>query len=218
MAVPSTFEALAVVAFGLLPGALYIWSFERIAGRWGAALTDRAFRFIGSSAVLQALVAPVTYWFWTDQRPKLAPGGPDPDLWRSWGFTIGYVALPLVLGSVVGRATRNEKRWVKVITGPDPAPRAWDYLFQGERDGWVRLRMKSGVWLGGAYATSVDAELKSYTAGYPEQPQDIYLASAVVVDASTGEFVFGADGKPERTGSGLLVRWDEVEYLEFIDG
>lgn len=211
---PSTFEALAVLVIALLPGALYIWSFERLAGRWGATLSDRVFRFVGSSAVLHALGAPATYWFWSTQRKALTARG-DPSWWL-WLLVVGYVAVPFVIGSLVGYGTRHEWAWTRVVTGPDPAPRAWDYLFQGERDGWVRLKLKSGPWIGGGYATGAEADLKSYTAGYPE-PQDIYLAAAVVLDADTGEFTFGPDGKPLRTGSGLLVRWEEVEYLEFID-
>ena len=79
----------------------------------------------------------------------------------------------------------------------------------------MRLRLKSGSWLAGGYATATNG-LKSYSAGYPEA-QDLYLATAVLVDDASGEFVFGANGEPEPTGGGLLVRWEEIEYLEFID-
>ncbi len=74
--------------------------------------------------------------------------------------------------------------------------------------------MKSGIWLAGAFANANDR--KSYAAGYPE-PQDLYLAAAVAVDPDTGEFALGEDGEVELLSGGLLVRWDEVEYLEFID-
>jgi hypothetical protein len=54
-----------------------------------------------------------------------------------------------------------------------------------------------------------------YAAGYPEQPQDIFLEEGYRV---------GADGTFERddadnfvaTGSGILIRWDEVQFLEFF--
>jgi hypothetical protein len=55
----------------------------------------------------------------------------------------------------------------------------------------------------------------SYAAGYPE-PQDLYLAASVEVDPETGEFALD-DGRPQLGPGGLLVRWEEVEYLEFID-
>ena len=46
---PNTFQALAVLLVALLPGALYVWSFERQAGRWGIGLSDRVLRFVGGS-------------------------------------------------------------------------------------------------------------------------------------------------------------------------
>jgi hypothetical protein len=55
-----------------------------------------------------------------------------------------------------------------------------------------------------------------YAAGYPET-QDLYLAAAMTVDNETGEFLLDEQGQPEFGGGGLLVRWEEVEYLEFIE-
>jgi hypothetical protein len=36
------------------------------------------------------------------------------------------------------------------------------------------------------------------------------------VDALTGAFVLDAQGKPVLTDSGLLIRWQEVEYAEVV--
>ena len=58
--------------------------------------------------------------------------------------------------------------------------------------------------------------VRSYASGYPDA-QELFLASSVPVDPATGEFEFDADGRIALTGGGLLVRWEEVEYLEFID-
>ena len=41
----------------LLPGAMCSWMFERLAGRFGIGLKDRALRFMGVSAVLLAFAA-----------------------------------------------------------------------------------------------------------------------------------------------------------------
>lgn len=210
---PTTFQAAAVLVAALLPGALYLWAFERLAGRWGATLTDRVLRFIGGSAILHSVFAPLTYWFWSTQWPGIATRGKVS--WGLWALALGYVAGPILLGTLVGNGTRKGRSWAVLITGPDPAPRAWDYLFQGERDGWVRLKLKSGSWVAGAYATATDG-LKSYSAGYPED-QDLFLATTAEVDAETGEFVFAEDGKVQLLPGGVLVRWAEVEYLQFID-
>jgi hypothetical protein len=209
---PETFSALAVLAVALLPGALYTWAFERQAGRWGIGLSDRVLRFIGGSALFHAAFAPLTYWLWSEQWPRLRDG--QTVGLALWLVPVAYVALPALAGTAVGVATRRGAPWAQWFTGPDPAPRAWDYLFQYEADGWVRLRMKSGTWVGGAYAFANGR--RSYTAGYPD-PQDLYLAAAVRVDPDTGEFMIGDGGLVEVLPGGLLVRWEEVEYLEFID-
>ena len=74
--------------------------------------------------------------------------------------------------------------------------------------------MKSGTWIGGVYGTI--GGVRSYSAGYPE-PQDLFLAVGIEVDPDTGEFTVDEDSDIPLRPGGLLVRWDEVEYLEFID-
>lgn len=56
-------------------------------------------------------------------------------------------------------------------------------------------------------------------AGYPVPP-DIYLAQEMAVDQETEDFRRDENGDPLPISSpnfGLLVRWDEVEYLEISD-
>lgn len=212
---PETFEALGTLALALLPGALYVWSFERLVGLWGIRLTDRLLRFVGVSATLHVLFLPVTYRLWIEYVTSGRLSRGDVSL-ALWGAPLLYVILPVVLGSVVGRATLVGKRWPKLITGPTPAPRAWDYLFGTRPDGWIRLRLKTGKWLAGAY-TKEAGNRKSYAAGYPEE-QDLYLVETVEVDPTTGVFVYGDDGLPVPRRSGILIRWSEVEYLELIEG
>jgi hypothetical protein len=210
----STFEAIGVAAVALLPGALYVWGFERQVGNWGVGLSDWLYRFFGTSALFHALIAPITYWLWaTFIRTGEAGEGNRLPLWL-WGCVLAYTAIPFAGGTVVGIGTRNGDPWARVFTGPDPAPRAWDHFFASRPDGWIRLRLKSGVWIGGAYAPS-DGGLQSYAAGYPE-PQDLFLAETVEVDPDTGEFVL-VDGDPVFRQTSLLIAWDEVEFLEFDD-
>ena len=211
---PDTFQAMVVVIVALLPGALYTWSFERLVGAWGVGLADRVLRFVGVSAVFQAAIAPLTVWMWRTYilTGRLRDGELPVALWLA---PLLYVIIPIALGVIVGRGTVNERRWSKAFTGPSPAPRAWDHLFARRPDGWVRLRLKSGVWLGGAF-TSAGEGLDSYAAGYPDE-QDLFLAEAYSVDPESGEFELDANGDVVPTGSGILVRWAEVEYLDFID-
>jgi hypothetical protein len=57
---------------------------------------------------------------------------------------------------------------------------------------------------------------RSYAAGYPEDP-DLYLVEAIEADPQSGEFLLDKNGEPTLRGSGILVRWAEVEYLDFIE-
>lgn len=209
-----TFEAVGVAAIALLPGALYIWGFERQVGAWGIGFSDRLLRFFATSAIFHALIAPLTYWLWATyiRTGTLSAGRPLP-IWL-WPVVLVYVVLPFGLGTIVGRSTREAREWARLFTGPDPAPRAWDHFFAARPDGWIRLKLKSGVWVGGAYAPS-DGGIQSYAAGYPE-PQDIFLAETVEVDPETGTFVLEEE-EPVFRGTSLLIRWEEVELLEFDD-
>lgn len=210
-----TFEAMAAAALMLLPGALYVWGFERQVGNWGIGLSDRVLRFFGTSALIHVTIAPLTYWLWATAVADgdVAAGGPlSPWIWLA---LIGYVSIPFLVGRSVGRATRNGSAWAEAFTGPNPAPRAWDHFFASRPDGWVRLRLKSGSWVGGLFKSSSvgPASGLSYASGYPEV-QDLYFAETIEVDPETGE-VFLEDDRPIYRGLALLIRWDEVELLEF---
>lgn len=202
-----TFEALGVAVLALLPGAVYTWSFERIAGRWGIGLSDRLYRFVGLSALYQALIAPITWKVWRDYLRHGAPKGNELPLWL-WPLAIGYLAVPALVGHLLANEFRSGKPLAKAVVGATAPPTAWDAVFSGEVPAYVLMRLKSGQWLGGEYADG------SHVAGYPEPP-DIYLARELAVDQELGDFSFDDAGEPMPVGGyGILVRWDEVEYLE----
>jgi hypothetical protein len=50
------------------------------------------------------------------------------------------------------------------------------------------------------------------------QPQELFLVQTVECDPDTGDFVYGSDDQVMPRPEALLVRWDEVQYLEFIYG
>jgi hypothetical protein len=176
-------------------------------GRWGIGLSDRLLRFFGASVVFHALAALSTYRIWHDylREGALQPHQLLP--WWLWLVALAYVAVPIAIGTVIGRATKAGKGWAKLFTGASPAPTAWDAVFSGNAAGWVLMRLKSGRWVGGKFSE------ESYAAGFPE-PADLFLSSEAPVDQVLEDFVRGEDGEPQELGWGLLVRWDEVEYLE----
>ncbi len=86
--------AAALVLVALLPGAMFSWSFERWAGRFGIGLKDRALRFMGLSAVLLPMAAGPLYWVYANYWEALAArepptqvvlGSPDPLRLRAAG-------------------------------------------------------------------------------------------------------------------------------------
>ena len=207
----SSLQTVTVFVVALLPGAFFVWSFERNAGRYGIGLRDRAFRLVGTSAAFIALAAYPLYWLYSNYWTAFASREPLP-LWLLV-VPIAYVAVPSSLGWLVGVGLHNGAQWAQSLAGLKRAPRAWDHLFQGSDAGWVRCKMKSGAWIGGIYA-EIDKQ-KPYASGYPES-QEIYLTRSVGVDPVYGSFRLGGDDQPHQGDGGLLMRWEEIEYLEFI--
>jgi len=214
---PSTLQAILVTILAVLPGALYTWGFEQQAGRWGATAVDRVQRFVGVSAFFLVLELPLIYQFYRSfvVSGDIDKGRPLP-VWV-WFMPILFVIIPAGIGRFVGRAAYERKPWVTLLTGPSPAPRAWDDLFSGpDMNGWIRLRLKDKTWVAGLWGESVTTGLKSYAAGYPEN-QDLLVSELVEID-DDGNLATGVDGGLILTSRSLLIRWDEITYAEYIPG
>ena len=115
--------------------------------------------------------------------------------------------------SFLGRGWKENWRWVRILIGTTRTPSAWDHLFQDQPAGWVLCKLNSGIWVGGVYG-QVDGH-PAYASGYPEAP-DLYLPAMIEVDPDTGEIATNGDGLPVRLGLGVLLKWDNIELLEFI--
>jgi Family of unknown function (DUF6338) len=217
---PDTFQAVAVLVLAVLPGALYVWAFERVVGPWGIGLTDRILRFTGISVVVHALLAPITYrWYRLYVvSGDLAAGRPLPR--TVWLALLAYVFVPIIVGYAIGQGTKRNVSWVSVIVGEQPAPRAWDELFLQGGSGYVRVKLKGagdkeGEWVAGWFGSAeIEGQSRrSRVARYPET-QDLYLVQTLACDERSGEIVV-RDGDVVVFNVGLLVRWEEVEYLYF---
>jgi Family of unknown function (DUF6338) len=210
-----------------MPGAVYTWSFERVVGRWGISLSDRVLRFTAASAVFLAVFfAPIYFLRSEYMHHRLVENGrvlfenriSDGSSLPWWLFLLpfAYFAIPAILGTAAGRAVRAQTPFFRAIgravAGRDPAPRAWDYVFTNEPAAAVRMKLKDdGPWLGGFFGS------ESYAAGYPEEPQDLYLERTFAMDQNDGSFISDDDGRPDELGTSLLIRWSEVQFLEFFE-
>ena len=207
----SSVQALTLVAVALLPGAFFVWGFERNAGRYGISLRDRALRLVGTSAVFLAVFVRILYLLYTNYWDSFTSGEPLPG-WI-WSLPVIYVGVPGVLGWAFGKEVRRGTRWARALAGRARAPRAWDHLFQDSPSGYVRCRMKSGLWVAGGYGE--DNGRKPYASGYPDA-QEIYLTRLFHVDPLTGGFQFDENGNIAVGSGALLIAWEEVELMEFI--
>lgn len=216
----TTFQALVVVALAVLPGAIYVWAFERQVGAWGAGLSDRLLRFLGASAAFLILALPVLYELYrrhvTTGRVQAGEAMP----WWLWLLPAVFFIVPMAAGDLIGRATKRRQPWVKLLTGPAPAPRAWDHLFTTPNlGGYVRLKLVDGTWVFGLWGEQDDQARRlphSYASGYPAA-QELYFLDTAEID-DQGRYTRDSDGKPVLRGMALLLRWDQVTYLEFIEG
>jgi hypothetical protein len=211
--VPTTLAALGVAILAVLPGAAYTFAFESRVGAFKARAPDRIFRFLAASAAFHALFAGLTYQIYRTEvlTGRVVDGKISP--WVIEAGALVYVFSPFFVGLFVGSEYRKGSPWIAKIAG-SWLPRSWDYVFASKNIAYVRLKLKSGPWIGGTYA-HVEGYLGAYASGYGED-QDLYLSPSVKVDPDTGEFELDEDEQPIPDGGSILVRWEEIEYAQFI--
>ena len=115
----------------------------------------------------------------------------------------------------VAQAGRAVARW---SIGEQLEPRAWDWMWNHDVRAIVRIKLKSGTWLAGfwgQFESGANRNRRAYASGYPEDG-DLYLSVGLQIDSTTGELVRDSNKPVPTPGErGLLVRWDEVEYIDF---
>jgi hypothetical protein len=224
---PSTLQGITVFALAVLPGALYFLVIEREMGRrWGIGFSDRLIRFVVASAVFQVLYLPALYPLWraywhhrveTPGHVRFENRVSDGDIpMLLFAVPFVYIGIPILIAFVAAQIAKGDpqskKRLSRLLVGRDPAPRAWDFLFGSEPAGYIRARLKNDQdhpWIGGEFGAG------SYAAGYPEEPLDIYLEKGFRMTVD-GEFERTENDSLVETGSALLIRWEEVDLLEFF--
>lgn len=210
----STFQALAVALLAVLPGASYTFAYERVVGGFGSSLSDRLVRFLAASALFGAIFSGPGLLIYQHYVANGSLGRGDVNPWLFQSVALAYVLVPTSVGSFVGFGQRRHWAWVLLLVGTNPEPRAWDHLWRPGTEGVVRIKLKSGPWLAGLFATTGSGR-PSYASGYPEQG-DLYLSLQLQIDPDTGEFQRDDREQPVPVAgeSGLLLRWEEIEYLE----
>jgi hypothetical protein len=223
----ATFQALLVAVIAVLPGAVYTIARESHGASWAWRKTDAAtliFRFLTASAVFHVMLAPVSYRAYQKLVVTNAVAQGHPVAWSWWVWLAAYIVIPYLFGvwmedsrswkrsqrRVVGWPKNAVKWLLGFIAGTDPEPRAWDRLFSKNRTGYITLKLKdSGEWKAGIWYRP------AYASAYGED-QELYIAEQIAVTAD-GSVCYDDDGNPIYLGVGLLIRWSEAEYVEFVD-
>jgi hypothetical protein len=192
---PSTVTSLVILALAVLPGAVYVWSFERETGPFGASFADRILRFLAASAFIHVLAALPEYTLY-----RVAVHGSTSvgylQFFTLWIGATVLISVPAICGHLVGRlwVTRNspqltpnlrklvrpsvERVLLRTLVGRQLEPRAWDYIFSTRSGTFVRVRTTSGTWLAGVFASN------SYAAGFLNEA-DLFLENAYSLDEAT---------------------------------
>lgn len=227
---PTTVEALGLLLIAVLPGAVYVWAFEREAGPFGVTLGDRVLRFVSTSLLLHAVFAWPLYLAWrlSFRPPGMVTAGRFAVLWIA---ALVVLLLAATAGSIVGtvyatrgkpdedvplrrrlrfdgeRGNRRLAQTLHLLLGRAPAPRAWDSLFAERPDGFFRVLLPDDEFVVGRFAK------RSYAAGYPAAPdlllEDVY---AVDDDGNVGDALGYAVYLPTDVIKGIeLLGSDDVQ-------
>ena len=156
-------------------------------------------------AVVAVLPGALGVWGYERQVGKWSIGSPD----RVIRFVATSAAFHAALASLTywlwrhyvhsGRFGRHDMLLVFL----------WLAFFATNPNGWMRIRLKSGRWIGGGFAPG------SYASGYPEAP-DLYLVATAEMDPESGDFLVNEAGGLVRREGTLFVNGTEIEYFEFM--
>ncbi|RIJ77943.1 hypothetical protein D1871_04470 [Nakamurella silvestris] len=211
-----TFQALVVALVALVPGALYTITYERLGGHFATGIGDRLVRFLAASVVFAALLSGLAYALYDKYvRSGRLSSGEGISWFSVQVVAVGYVMIPVLGGWACARAL---KKWPKLeaLLGSNQNPRAWDHAWNlaGSMHALVRIRLKSGTWIGGLYGRSQGGRNSSASA--VADKEDLFLSIVLLIDDENGEFELDTDGRvqPATPRRGILLRWDEIELIE----
>lgn len=208
-ALPTSIEALLIIALILSPGYLFTTVVRRsVAYAWETSELRLVLTTITAGTLIQLLGTPlgtiglINHYFAGTLMQNLS------DLLK-WALLV-CVALPVLSGAFFGwliARTPVDHVLEKFGLGfYDRTPSAWDYAAQ-EHDGvWVRIHLKDNLGIiAGKFGQDSFASLD------PKRP-DIYLQEAWLVDAD-GNFV-----TPVVDSLGVWVAHDVMAYAHFLEG
>ncbi|HEX6448599.1 MAG TPA: DUF6338 family protein [Trebonia sp.] len=204
--VPDTVQQLTILVVLVLPGVFYQAVRERLRGASPAEREpqNRLLRAIGVSVILDGVYALIA-GPWLVRLISGGPGGSALGGLARQPRAAGLAAL-LLVAAVPAAVAWAEATWTarRLRARYDPAPTAWDALFRDRGSCFVRIRTKSGLWVGGWLGS------RSAVSAYPNDP-DIYLQSQYRMRPD-GTFVTRVPGS-----AGVYLRGADIEVIEMLE-
>ena len=195
---------LVTLIFFLLPGFVFLWTFERMEGPLGVKGNDRILRAVAWSVTIDAMAS---IWIVRILRKLISHQPVSP--WELWAGALVVVlvtpvaaALALSLLRRLGVTNRIRRR-ISLVAVLDATPTAWDRVFNRREAQFVRTRLKSGRLIGGFMGQD------SFASSYPEA-HDMYIDEAWKLDGA-GRFV-----RPIVGSVGVLLKQEDIESLELL--
>lgn len=204
---PSTFEAVVVFAAAIAPGYAFLSGFQH---QRSHTAPERDLYVLAQSFVLSAVWVAVTWW----PAGHLVSGWVEADVLRSHEFVIwliacGYIALPYILGRLVGLCLRlaeqRRQGWVFRLLeslGAFEPPSLWEWTWSktiSRGPALVVIQLKDGRTLEGQFASKSKADLS------PRKPR-LYLEKA-----------YGRDGEGKRVSypEGAYIEGEQIAGVQF---
>ena len=230
-------QSLGLIVALLVPGGLFLWSYERKASSYGRRdFKDRVIRLAAASVILLTVTAPVAWYAYIEFWQGIINGEANYTtrewLWR-WFASGSYLAIVFLFGPAAASANQTLRdcidpskkktcgkirKWIAHKTLEQrPNPTAFEFL-AANGPFVVRVETKSHKVLAGLYGNprsdDPTPQLPSHASTDP-QNCDLYLHTVVLVDED-GNYVRDQNNDLTYGQGGLYIAADAIESAQIV--
>lgn len=191
---PTSLEALLIVAFGVVPGYIF---FRALNAK--VPLTQRD----SPREMVSAIAASMVFWtiaagpLWLSLTAVPTPGGQAAVI---FGASALSIAIPVAAGLWIGKRIADKANLGRFLGMRPLPPTAWDFRFGRSEPLNVRVMLTDGSQLVGRWGTD------SYASGHPAK-EDLYLQAVYDLDVN------GRPGNKQPGTAGVWIPRETIRYL-----
>lgn len=206
MALPTTIEAVVIIALIFVPGFIFVQLIRRAIAHFPESVDARHFvAILAAGMFLHVLIYPISTrwivsWYLSDSLQE--------NLTAVWlWLVLAIFVWPVVLG--MATALLIPKPWIDRLLDRvglgyiDRIPTAWDYSVLPEEGSWVKVYLRDETMIAGIFGA------RSFASLYSRQ-QDIYLEVVYNVD-DLSNFT-----NPKVDNVGVWIAQDVISHIEFF--